>query len=479
MLLEVLDEKPVACHAVAIDDDSVFRLVDRPAGVVTVVRTPYPCMVDDDIVRVDLKADLGLAWFASPAYAVDEIDEEDRIVDMTPFGLLPPNDDKALRRTLRIEDEPRDHDSVSVRAFKRRIAVLRNYRRLANAKDYCAWLRHLYGFGDAVDARSEEDVLSCGKRGVYRLRRVLAFLRHMEVARKVEDLSLAHSAVRLAIAPAHALRATANRRHEHLERVAVHKEKRLFADDRRFTNDSRAAACAPVRGNAFHASRRALGEHLPAVLAARGEIARTTDDDLVPVDSVDSGVEGVVAVEVLLLRIGAGGLLKNTVRNETARRPAIEPVEDGLARDIKAPCGSRLRYGPLEVEEGIGVVIGVDNLDILDADPEIARRVVLVERSGRLNVRELHVARGAAEPENLGVVADIDRLHLRVGAREEEERVALWSELALMLTLEYVFRHTVDIFKSVFRREHANILAKVWFWHGGSCNKRHHRKHCK
>ena len=330
-----------------------------------------------------------------------------------------------------------------------------------------------------VDSRSEEDILPRGERGIDGLRVVLLLLRNVEVARKVEYFSLAHSAVRLAFAPAHALRATANRRHEHLERIAVHEEKRLFANNRCLANDSRAAADAPVRGNACRASRSALRKFLRAVLAARGEIARTSDDDLVPVDSVDPCVEGVVTVEVLLLRVGASLFLEHAVRDKTARRPAVEPVEDGLARDIESPRWSRLRDGPLKVEEGIGVVVGVNDLDILYADPEIARRVVLVERCGRLHVRELHVARRAAEAEYLRIVADVDRLHLRVVAREKEERLALGSELALVLTLEHVFRHAVDVFKSVFRREHADILAKVWFLHCDSCYKRHRRKRCK
>ena len=146
---------------------------------------------------------------------------------------------------------------------------------------------------------------------------------------------------------------------------------------------------------------------------------------------------------------------------------------------MEPPCGSRLRNRPLEVEVRIGVVVGVCDRDVLDPHPEVARRVVLVERGRRLDVGELHLVWRTPEPENLGVVADVERARLRVVSGKEEERVALRPELALMLTLEYVFRHTVDIFKSVFRREHANILAKVWFWHGGSCNKRHHRKRCK
>ena len=119
-----------------------------------------------------------------------------------------------------------------------------------------------------VDSRCEEDVLPRGERGIDGLRVVLLFLRHVEVARKVKYLSFAHSAVRLALAPAHALRAMANRRHEHLERIAVHEEKRLFANNWRFAHESRAATGAPVRGNAFRASRSALRKFLRAILAA-------------------------------------------------------------------------------------------------------------------------------------------------------------------------------------------------------------------
>ena len=233
---------------------------------------------------------------------------------------------------------------------------------------------------------------------------------------------------------------------------------------------------APIRGNSFHGSRRALRKSLPAVLRRRGKVSGAPHYHLVPVDAVDSRAEAVVAVEVLLLRVGAGGLLEHAVRDKAARRPAVVPIEHRLAEDMKPPRGSRLRNRPLEVEVRIGVVVGVDDRDVLDPHPEVARRVVLVERGRRLDVGELHLVWRTPEPEDLRVVADIKRPRLHVVAGEEEKSLALRPELALVLPPEDAFDGLGDLLHVVVRREYAHVRPQIWLWHGAACRERHRRK---
>ena len=124
---------------------------------------------------------------------------------------------------------------------------------------------------------------------------------------------------------------------------------------------------------------------------------------------------------------------------------------------MEPPCGSRLRNRPLEVEVRIGVVVGVCDRDVLDPHPEVARRVVLVERGRRLDVGELHLVWRTPEPENLGVVADVERARLRVVAGKEEERLSLRPELAAMLPPEDGLDRLGDFLHVVVRGEDVHI----------------------
>ena len=183
-------------------------------------------------------------------------------------------------------------------------------------------------------------------------------------------------------------------------------------------------------------------------------------DEVVPIDAVRALLEAVVAVVVLLLRPRARRLLEDRIRDIAARRPAVEPVEHGLALDIEAPRGRGLRDGPLEREVRVLVVLLLGDRHVLDADPEVAGRIVVRKRARSLHVRQLHVERRSAEAEDLRVVADVDRLHLRVVARQEEEGVAVGSELLVMLLLEDRLDGGVDFRQVVIRRKDIRACAK-------------------
>ena len=74
----MFDKQTVDRHPIAIDYDSVRAGIEVPADSGSMIRAPYPGVVDDGVIAVDLQVDQRAAHPGAP-YAEKDIVKRDRV----------------------------------------------------------------------------------------------------------------------------------------------------------------------------------------------------------------------------------------------------------------------------------------------------------------------------------------------------------------------------------------------------------------
>ena len=408
--LEMLNEQSISSDIIAVDDETIRGRIESPSGGInTVVRTPYPHVVDDDILRVDHDAAGCFRYWGSTTNPTRNIKEGcgvGTVIDSTDTDIADLQEIGRVGGT-RIEEDASDRNTINVCNDKSRSALSGRQCRQSNSEDDGIGIVNDDRLRKVVNAGSKEQMSSTLQCEIESQRSIEGRLGNIEPADR--DRRRSESGRAIPTGPLTVL--FQGRNNDGVIVGIVDGKVWLFADNGCICNNRKRR---PRRARRI---RVANENHIP--------------HPTIPITPLS------VASDILLLTSRDHVVIDNCISNKTATRvivfrrsrSEVEELEISLVMTSAKPRSLRCRKH---------CRVGIDSRgdgEIFNSAPEILRRISCVPcRSDIHAASNCHVVRDAAKAVNGGVKANLDIC--AVGTGFEEECVTLWTELVGLLSCE-------------------------------------------